>query len=136
LCYETVYQIKKDFPGLQIILNGGVKTVDHIEQHLKNVDGVMLGREVCRHPLILAEVERLFDEAVVFPSRLELIEQWMPYMHEQLNQGVRLLCMARHLLGLFHGVPGAQAWRRYLSEQAHKRDAGVEVIERALSFVS
>lgn len=133
LRHEFVYQLKKDFPDLTIILNGGLKTVADIEQVITKVDGVMIGRQACSHPYLFAEIDRLFYQDIyAVPSRQAVILHMIPYIKEQLAKGVRLNSIARHLLGLFYGTKHAKQWRRYLSEHMHKPDAGSEVILGAL----
>lgn len=136
LDYARVYRLKAAFPALPIHLNGGVRTLDQAEAHLRRVDGVMIGREAYYNPYLLADVDRRFGaDARPAPSRHEIVRRLLPYIERQLGQGVRLPQISRHILGLFHEVPGARAWRRSLSEQAHRPGAGVEVVERALARV-
>lgn len=138
LNYQLVYQIKQEFPELEIIINGGIKTLEASEQHLKQVDGVMMGREVYHNPFVMNEVDkRLYsDKTARNSSELEILNQYMDYMQKQLNQGVLLKHMSRHLLGLFTGKPGAKAWRRHISENAYKKGAGIEVIQQAANYIS
>lgn len=136
LDYERVYQLKRDYPSLTIAVNGGIKTLDEAKLHLSQLDGVMLGREVYQNPYLLAQVDsELFGELSVVPSRHEVIRQLLPYIETQLSQGTYLGNVTRHTLGLFQGLPGARAWRRYLSENAHKKGAGPEVVEAAMANV-
>jgi tRNA-dihydrouridine synthase A len=138
LNYELVYQMKREFPHLEIIINGGIKTIEESEEHLTQVDGVMIGREAYHNPYMMIEVDqRIYGEHVKnHLSRMEILEAYMEYMQRQMSQGVYLKQMSRHLLGLFTGQNGAKAWRRYISENAHKEGAGIEVIEKAASFLS
>jgi len=136
LRHEVVYQLKKDFPHLTIILNGGIHTVAQIQQALESVDGVMIGRHACQDPYFLAEIDQLFyNDSKPALSRLEVIEQMLPYIQTQLDQGMRLTSLSRHLLGLFFGTKNARQWRRYLSENAHKAGAGIEVIQEAIKII-
>ena len=136
LRYEVVHQLKRDFPGLTIILNGGLTNLDQIEDQLRQVDGVMIGRAAYENPYLLAEVDRqFFGSSTPPPSRHQVIRAFLPYVDMQLRQGTPLHCMTRHVLGLFQGIPGARAWRRHLSEHAHRRGAGVEVLEGALQRI-
>lgn len=136
LRYEMVYQVKQDFPGLEIILNGGINTLGQGKNMLNFVDGVMLGREVYHRPFLLAKVDEIFFQASNDgKSRVEIILQLIPYIQQQLRSGVRLNNISRHILGLFHGQPGAKNWRRYISENAYKSDADENVILSALKFV-
>ncbi|AWX16268.1 tRNA dihydrouridine(20/20a) synthase DusA [Mergibacter septicus] len=136
LDYERVYQLKRDFPHLWISINGGIKTLSDIQQHLKFVDGVMVGREAYQNPQLLGEIDRaLFDPTVPVVTSVEAVERMFPYIEQQLTQGIYLNHIVRHMLGAFQSCRGARQWRRYLSENAHKVGAGLEVVEKALSFV-
>lgn len=136
LHYEIVYQLKKDFPHLAIIINGGIKTLWECEQHLQQMDGVMIGREAYHNPYLLAEVDnKFYGEHKLLPSRLEILKNYLPYMEEQLAQGVHLNHLTHPLMGLFHGEKGARAWRRYLSEHVHKTGVGIEVIKGAMENI-
>ncbi|TCV85682.1 MULTISPECIES: tRNA dihydrouridine(20/20a) synthase DusA [Methylomonas] len=135
LRYDVVFQLKQDFPTLRIVINGGINSLDSSRELLAHVDGVMLGREVYHNPYLLADVDRqLFNDEHPIKSRQETVLALLPYIDEQLQQGVRLHCIARHILGLFHGVDGARAWRRHLSENATRFGAGSQVILDALEF--
>ncbi len=137
LQYDRVHRLKKDFPTLEIIINGGIKTLDQVAAQLQHVDGVMIGREAYHNPWILAEADRRFyqDEHLI-PHRHQVLEQLMPFIEYELGQGVRLHQITRHILGLFQGQPGARAWRRYLSENAHLKGAGIETVQRAAAFIA
>ncbi|WP_435236396.1 tRNA dihydrouridine(20/20a) synthase DusA [Psychromonas sp. PT13] len=136
LDYERVYQLKKDFPELTIAINGGIKTLDECEAHLQHLDGVMLGREVYANPYLLSTVDqRLFGSQDNVLTRFDILEKMYPYIEKQLTNGAYFNHIARHMLGLFQGLPGARAWRRHLSENGHKPGADVEVMKKAASFV-
>ena len=135
LRYDRVYQLKKDFPHLTIIINGGITTLEQAEQHLTQVDGVMMGREAYQNPYILAEVDqRIFGATHKTPSRYAVIEQLIPYIQEQIKTEARLNSVSRHILGLYHGEPGARGWRRYISENVSRLGADEQVILEALEF--
>ena len=135
LRYDVVFQLKQEFSMLKIVINGGIESLDSSLDLLTQVDGVMLGREVYHNPYLLAEVDRrLFNDEHPIQSRQETVLAMLPYIEQQLQQGVRLHCIARHMLGLFHGVDGARAWRRHLSENATRFGAGSQVILDALEF--
>ena len=137
LRYDVVFQLKQDFPDLNIILNGGITSLATAQEHLKQVDGVMLGREAYHNPYLLAEVDALlFNDPQPPKSRRDVILALLPYVEIQLRQGVRLHSISRHLLGLFHGVDGARAWRRHLSENASKPGADAQVLLDALEFTA
>lgn len=135
LRYELVHQLKAAFPTLDIIINGGIKTKEAVEVQLQQVDGVMIGRAAYQTPYVLADIEKhLFPKSSI-RSPQQVVEDFLPYVDNQLKQGVRLSYITRHLVGLFHGQPGAHAWRRYLSEHSHLSGAGVEVIREAHRFI-
>tara|TARA_Y100000591_G_scaffold270373_1_gene245206 strand:- start:130 stop:1122 length:993 start_codon:yes stop_codon:yes gene_type:complete len=135
LKYEYVYKLKKDFPKEQIIINGGITSVDEIKPHLEKTDGVMIGRAAYHTPYILAEIEKeIFNNDKVL-SRQEVIEQLIPYIKNELNKGTRLNQIMRHTLGLFHGQNGASYWKRYLSENMCVRDADVKKIDHIMDKI-
>ncbi|MCP3128339.1 tRNA dihydrouridine(20/20a) synthase DusA [Shewanella sp. KJ2020] len=136
LDYGRVYQLKRDYPLLNISINGGVTTLAQAKEHLAQLDGVMMGREAYQNPYILAEVDQVLcghQREVI--SREAVIEAMLPYIEAHLQSGGRLNHITRHMIGLFQGLPGARAWRRYLSENAHKNGAGVEVVRQALQSI-
>ena len=133
LDYERVYRLKRDFPELEIVINGGLTEVGQVDDVLQHVDGAMIGRQAYHQPYFLAELERHFNPATATPSREDVVEQMVPYIDRQLAQGVPLNSISRHMLGLFAGQPGARAWRRYISEHAHHEGAGSEVLINALN---
>lgn len=136
LRYEVVYQLKQDFPDLQIIINGGITQLTAGIAMLAQVDGVMLGREVYHNPYCLSQVDALFyADAHAVPDRYQIVDQLLPYIEQQLSLGVRLHSITRHILGLFHGEPGARAWRRHLSEHAVKPGADCAVLVQALNLM-
>jgi len=133
LRYDVVHRLKVDFPMLEVIINGGLTSLEQAADHLTQVDGAMIGRAVYHNPYVLAEADRRFFGAADPPrSRHQIVARWLPYVADQLTEGTPLAAMTRHILGLFQGLPGARVWRRCLSENAHRPGAGVEVIEQAL----
>ena len=137
LNYPRVMRLKERFPHLQIIINGGIKTLQDAKDLLDSLDGVMIGREVYQNPWILNSVdEEFFGESANNRTRFNVMQAFIPYVEEQCRAGVPLQHMTRHILGLFHGVPGGKAFRRHLSENAFKKDAGVAVLEGALALVA
>ncbi len=132
LNYDRVYRLKRNNPDLEIVINGGITERTHVDTALQHVDGVMIGRQAYHQPYFLAELERHFDPGFELPERRSIIDQLLPYIDEQLAAGERLGRITRHLVGLYAGMPGARAWRRYLSEHAYRRNAGSEVILEAL----
>jgi tRNA-dihydrouridine synthase A len=137
LDYGRVARLKQRRPDLEIILNGGIESLADAKAHLGEVDGVMLGRAAYADPYLLAEVDRdLFGSTETPPTRLEVLDRFLPYVEARLAQGARLNQMTRHILGLFHGQPRARAFRRHLSENAHLDGAGVEVVLAAWRIVA
>lgn len=137
LKYAYVYRIKQAFPQLNISINGGIKTLLQAKQHLQQVDGVMIGRQAYQNPYCLATVDRdFYADTHPILTRRQVIQQLLPYIGQQLQQGVRLNQITRHILGLFQGQAGARAWRRYLSEHANRHDADASVVERGLAQIN
>ncbi|MAF02222.1 MULTISPECIES: tRNA dihydrouridine(20/20a) synthase DusA [unclassified Herbaspirillum] len=125
LKYHYAYQLKQDFPELEILINGGIKTLPEIDEHLKHVDGVMLGREAYHNPYLMASFDARYYgdlDGGRQPSRAEVIEAMLPYIKRQLElhgdngRGLRLNSITRHMLGLLTGMPGARAFRQTLSD--------------------
>ncbi|MCX8659590.1 tRNA dihydrouridine(20/20a) synthase DusA [Gilliamella sp. B2772] len=136
LDYERVYQLKRDYPQLTIAINGGIKTIEEIKHHLNYVDGVMVGREAYQNPLLLTQIDQqIFGDDTPIIDPIVAIQTLYPYIETQLSQGGQLNHIMRHTLGIFNGRKGAKQWRRYLSENAHKPGAGIEVVEHALTFI-
>ncbi len=138
LDYGIVYRLKRERPNLTIVVNGGVASLDEAEAHLaQGLDGVMLGRAAYHSPDLLGEVDRrLFGDAGPDVSPEDAVRAYLPYVQGKLAEGVRLAAMTRHMLGLFHGCPGARSWRRILTVEAIRPGAGLEVIEHALDAVT
>ncbi|HEY9030657.1 MAG TPA: tRNA dihydrouridine(20/20a) synthase DusA [Kangiella sp.] len=135
LRYDVAYQIKQDFPELEIIVNGGVTTLEQAEEHMQHADGVMIGREAYHNPYFLSEADnRFYGTHYDIPTRFEIAREYMDYIQSQLKQDVYLGHMTRHILGLFFAQPKGKLWRRYLSENAYKKGAGLEVLEGALAI--
>lgn len=133
LNYERVYRLKRDFPELEIVINGGLTTTAQVEEVLDHVDGAMIGRQAYHQPYFLAELEHHFNVAWDMPSRADVVEEMLPYIERELAAGVPFNSISRHMLGLFAEQPGARAWRRYISEHAHREGAGGEVLVNALN---
>jgi tRNA-dihydrouridine synthase A len=137
LDYALVHQMKREFPGLTLVLNGGIETLDQAEGHLGRMDGVMLGRAAYHDPYLLAEVDgRLFGSVTPALSRAEVVERLLPWAESQVAQGVPVFRITRHILGLYRGQRGGRAWRRHLTENAHRPGAGVEIISQALALTT
>jgi len=135
LKYEMVYNLKKDFKDLEIIINGGIGSTNEIKEHLNKVDGVMLGRSIYHSPYILADIEKeIFNNNNIL-SREEIIEKLVPYVKDEIKKGTRMNQIMRHTLGLFHGQTGSSFWKRYLSENMCVRDADVKKIDHIMDKV-
>jgi tRNA-dihydrouridine synthase A len=132
LNYDRVYQLKQDYPELNIVLNGGVQTVGQVDAALAELDGVMIGRQAYQQPYFLAELEHHLNPQWPKPGRRSVVEQMLPYIKSELANGERLSRITRHMSGLFAGEAGARAWRRTLSENAFRDGAGVDVVMAAL----
>lgn len=136
LNYDRVYLLKKEFPQLEIIINGGITSLAETKTHLQQVDGVMMGRAAYQSPHLLKEVDqRIYGEEKSMLSDAELLERLYDYVAERIDDGAQLKYITRHIVGLFQNRPGARQWRRYLSENAYKPGSGVEVIKAAAAFI-
>jgi tRNA-dihydrouridine synthase A len=137
LDYPLVYRLKAARPQLQIILNGGIETLDQAQAQLDRVDGVMLGRAAYHTPALLGRVDAgVFGEVDAETGPFEAARAYRPYIARKLDEGVPLAAMTRHMLGLFSASPGARSWRRILTVEAAKTGAGLEVLDRALDAMT
>ncbi len=135
LKYNFVYQLKKDFPNEEIIINGGITSTEQAQNHLKKVDGVMIGRAAYHSPYLLADIEeKIFNNNNII-SRQEIIEKMIKYSKDEIKKGTRLNQIMRHTLGLFHGQTGSSYWKRYLSENLCVRDADIKKIDHIMDNV-
>lgn len=132
LRYDLIERVRMDFPAIELIVNGGIRERDQVRSLLAFTDGVMIGREAYHHPFLLVELESVLFDNPATPSRLQVIQSMRPYVEAELLAGTRLQSITRHMLGLFQGQPGARHWRRHLSEHAHRKGVGSEVIADAL----
>ena len=134
LDYQRVYRLKREFPQLTVIINGGITMVDEVRGHLSHVDGVMLGRAAYHNPWLLAQLEAaLYGQPL--PARHEVLRHLQPYVEAELARGTALKHISRHLLGLYQGEPGARSFRRTISEGAHLDGAGWDLLEQSLARV-
>ena len=137
LNYQRVYQLKRYYPQLNIIINGGIESIEQIHTHLAHVDGVMIGRQAYKHPHFLLEADhKVYKKPQHATSMDDVVIQYANYVKENLTQGVPLKSMTKHILNLYQGSPGAKHWRRHLSEHAHKAGRGVELIHEAHELMS
>ena len=135
LKYEYVYKLKEDFPDKEIIINGGITSVEDVKSHLIKTDGVMIGRAAYHTPYLLAEIEKEIFKNDNVSSRQDIIEQLIPYIKYEIKKGTRLNQIMRHTLGLFHGQTGASYWKRYLSENMCVRDADIKKIDHIMDKI-
>ncbi|MGR0183035.1 tRNA dihydrouridine(20/20a) synthase DusA [Azospirillum aestuarii] len=135
LRYDLVHRLKQENPQLTIAINGGIRTLDEAEEHLATLDSVMIGRAAYETPFILADADRRLFGGEPGPDRYAVVESMAAYAEERMRQGAPLSAITRHMLGLFQGLPGARAWRRHISENAHLPGAGPEVLLRAAALV-
>ncbi len=135
LKYDYVYNLKKDFPNEEIIINGGITSTEEIKDHLKATDGVMIGRAAYHTPYLLADIEREIFKNKNIPSRQDIIEKLIPYIKEELKKGTKLNQIMRHTLGLFHGQSGASYWKRYLSENMCVRHADIQKVDHIMDKI-
>ncbi len=134
LKYDSVYQLKKDFPGLGIVINGGIETLEAVDEHLQHVDAVMLGRAAYYNPYLLAPVDQkyYFDNSEV-RTRAQIVETMLPYIDKHIENGGRLHQITRHMVGLYHGVDGARVWRQQLSTECVKFNADSSVLKKIIT---
>ena len=136
LNYHRVFSVKETFPELEVIINGGITNLTDAKSFLTKVDGVMVGREAYQNPFFLEKVDELiFDSSPTNKNRVDYLKSYIPYIETELQRGTPLKHMTRHILGLFKGQRGGKQFRRHLSENSHKEEAGVEVVNDALKFI-
>jgi len=135
LRWEVAAKLKRDFPHLTIVLNGGIKTPAQAQEAIKTTDGAMIGREAYQNPYMLALMaEDIFGDTV--HTRAEIAERMFPYIERMMAKGVPLKDITRHMLGLYHGQPRARKWRQILSAEAHKDGASIDVVREALDMTA
>jgi tRNA-dihydrouridine synthase A len=138
LDYERVYTLKKDYPKLNIVINGGVDSIQQVKEHLQFIDGVMIGRQAYKHPELLLKVDQEIYQQGNFQqvSMNEIMLQYANYVERNMKVGTPLKSMTKHILNVYQGIPGAKLWRRHLSENMHKPGAGVDLIHQGLKLVN
>ncbi|MEQ8962298.1 MAG: tRNA-dihydrouridine synthase, partial [Coleofasciculus sp. C2-GNP5-27] len=137
LNYPRVFAVKQRFPQLNIVINGGIESLELARELLAVVDGVMLGRAAYQNPYLLNEVDSLFfDSKPSKRERLDYLDSYIPYIESQLARGTPLHHMTRHILGLFKGQAGGKLFRRHLSEHSHNQGAGIEVLLEAITYLN
>lgn len=133
LRYQDVYRLKQEFPHLTIEINGGIKTIEQTKEHLKYVDGVMIGRAAYHNPYLFAYIDRdIYGDNKEIPTRQEIIESLYPYLDLWTSRKVKLNSIMRHLLQIFAGQPGTKIWKRYLAENGNTFDKGSMIVQKAL----
>lgn len=132
LRYDFVYDLKRDFPECQFVLNGGITTVDSALKEAAHLDGVMIGRAAYQTPYLLAELDKSLFQEQAIPTRHDVLEQFIPYVEQQMREGVYLTNITRHILGLYSGLPGARRYRRYLSENARHATCANTLLRAAI----
>ena len=135
LNYNFVYNLKKDFRQNDIILNGRVRSTDQIKEHLKFVDGVMIGRAIYHSPYFLADIEKNIFNNNNVPTRTEIMEHMIPYIKEETKKETRLNQIMRHTVGLFHGQKGSSYWKRYLSKNMCIREADLQKVNHIMDHI-
>ncbi len=135
LKYEMVYKLKEDFKELNIIINGGITSSEQIKNHIKKVDGVMIGRSIYHSPYLLTDIEKEIFNNEDVPSRQEVVEKLVMYLKNEIKKGTRVNQVMRHTLGLFHGQTGSNFWKRYLSENMCVRNVDIQKVDHILDKV-
>ena len=134
LNYPLVYEIKRKNKDLEIIINGGITNTEEIKEHLKNCDGVMIGRAIYQNPYFLAEIENKIFNNTDVPSRSEIAEKLVEYVQEEVKKGTRVNQIMRHTVGLYHGQNGANKWKRYLSDNMMARDSDFQKVNHIMTI--
>ena len=135
LKYDFVYKLKEEFKENEVIINGGICEIDQIKNHLKKVDGVMIGRAIYHSPYFLAKIEKeIFNNKNIL-SRNEVMEKLIPYIQEETKKGAQLNNIMRHTVGLFHGQDGSKKWKQYLSKNMCIRDADIQKVDHIMDQI-
>ena len=135
LNYAMVYQLKKENPGLEIVINGGISKIEDIKNHLKFCDGVMIGRSIYQNPYSLIEIEKEIFNTKILPTREEVAEKLLEYLEKEVKLGTKVNHIMRHTVGLYHGQIGSKAWKRYLSDNMMARDSDFQKAKHIMNIV-
>ena len=135
LNYERVYEIKKENPDLEVIINGGVTNTEDIKKHLEICDGVMIGRAIYQNPYFLSEIEKEIFNTNKIPSREDIAKEILKYLEEEVKVGTKVNHVMRHTVGLYHGQPGSKDWKRYLSDNMMARDSDFQKAKHIMTIV-
>ena len=130
-----VYEVKKENPDLEIIINGGISKIDEINKHLNYCDGVMIGRSIYQNPFSLVEIEKEIFKNKINPSREQVAEQLLEYVGKEDKLGTKINHIMRHTVGLYHGQTGSKAWKRYLSDNMMARDSDFQKSKHIMTIV-
>ena len=135
LNYERVYEIKKENPDLEVIINGGITNIEDIKKHLEICDGVMIGRAIYQNPYFLSEIEKEIFNNNKIPSREDMAKEILKYLEEEVKAGTKVNHIMRHTVGLYHGQPGSKDWKRYLSDNMMARDSDFQKAKHIMTIV-
>ncbi len=135
LNYERVYEIKKENPDLEVIINGGITNTEDIKKHLEICDGVMIGRAIYQNPYFLSEIEKEIFNTNKIPSREDVAKEILKYLEEEVKAGTKVNHIMRHTVGLYHGQPGSKDWKRYLSDNMMARDSDFQKAKHIMTIV-
>ena len=135
LNYDRVYEIKKENPDLEVIINGGITNIEDIKKHLEICDGVMIGRAIYQNPYFLSEIEKEIFNTNKIPSREDVAKEILKYLEEEVKAGAKVNHIMRHTVGLYHGQPGSKDWKRYLSDNMMARDSDFQKAKHIMTIV-
>ncbi len=135
LNYQRVYEIKKENPNLEVIINGGITNIEDIKKHLEICDGVMIGRAIYQNPYFLSEIEKEIFNTNKIPSREDVVKEILKYLEEEVKAGAKVNHIMRHTVGLYHGQPGSKDWKRYLSDNMMARDSDFQKAKHIMTIV-
>ena len=135
LNYQRVYEIKKENPDLDVVINGGITNIEDIKKHLKICDGVMIGRAIYQNPYFLSEIEKEIFNTNEIPSREDIAKEILKYLEEEVKVGTKVNHIMRHTVGLYHGQPGSKDWKRYLSDNMMARDSDFQKAKHIMTIV-
>ena len=135
LNYNMVYEIKKENPNLEIIINGGISKIEEIKNHISKCDGVMIGRSIYQNPYSLVDIEKSIFNTEINPTREQVVEKLLDYVDKEVKLGTKVNHIMRHTVGLYHGQAGSKNWKRYLSDNMMARDSDFQKTKHIMSIV-
>ena len=135
LNYNMVYEIKKENPNLEIIINGGISKIEEIKNHISKCDGVMIGRSIYQNPYSLVDIEKNIFNTEIIPTREQVVEKLLDYVDKEVKLGTKVNHIMRHTVGLYHGQAGSKNWKRYLSDNMMARDSDFQKTKHIMSIV-